>query len=77
MLIQICTAAQFRIKQEQTYMYPSENVTVMTIIGSARKMIEIRTDRNFDLHEYRLGPHGDEITLKINGNKRIDLHAPT
>ena len=66
MLIQICTAARFRIKQEQTYMYPSENVTVTTIIGAARKMIEIRTDCNSDPHEYCLGPHEDEITLKIN-----------
>ena len=48
-------------------MYPSENVTVTTIIGAARKMIEIRMDRNSDLHEYRLGPHEGEITLKING----------
>ena len=67
MLIQICTATQFRIKQEQTYMYLSENVTVTTIIGAARRMIEIRTDRNLDPHEYCLGPHEGEITLKING----------
>ena len=65
MLIQICTAARFRIKQEQTYMYPSENVTVTTIIGASRNQIEIRTNRNSDPHEYRLGPHEDEITLKI------------
>ena len=67
MLIQIRTATQFRIKQEQTYMYLSENVTVTTIIGAARRMIEIHTDRNLDPHEYRLGPHEGEITLKING----------
>ena len=66
MLIQIRTAARFRIKQEQRYMYSSENVTVTTIIGAARKMIEIRTDRNSDPHEYRLGPHEGEIPLKIN-----------
>ena len=66
MLIQIHTAARFRIKQEQTYMYPSENVMVTMIIGAARKMIEIRTDRNLDPHKYRLGPHEGEITLKIN-----------
>ena len=48
-------------------MYPSENVMVTTIFGAARKMIEIRTDHNSDPHEYRLGPHEDEITLKING----------
>ena len=48
-------------------MYPSENVTVTTIFGAAWKMIEIHTDRNSDPHEYRLGPHEDEITLKING----------
>ena len=61
MLIQIRTAARFRIKQEQTYMYPSKDVAVMTIIGAARKMIEIRTDHNSDPHEYRLGPHKGEI----------------
>ena len=48
-------------------MYTSENVTVMTIFGAAWKMIKIRTNRNSDLHEYRLGPYEDEITLKING----------
>ena len=67
MLIQIHTAAQFRIKQEQTYMYLSENVTVTTIIRATRRMIEIRTDRNLDPHEYRLGLHEGEITLIING----------
>ena len=45
-------------------MYPSENVTITTIFGATWKMIEIRTDRNLDLHEYCLGPHEDEITLK-------------
>ena len=48
-------------------MYPNENVTVMPIFGAAQKMIEICMDHNSDLHEYRLGPHEDEITLKING----------
>ena len=48
-------------------MYPSKNVTVMTIFETAWKMIEIRTDRNLDPHEYRLGPHEDEITLKNKG----------
>ena len=48
-------------------MYPSENVTVMTISGATWKMIEIRTDRNSDPYEYRLGLHEDQITLKING----------
>ena len=64
MLIQIRTAAQFRIKQEQTYMYLSENVTVTMIIGATRRMIEIRTDGNLDPHKYHLGPHEGEITLK-------------
>ena len=68
MLIQICTAARFRIKQKQTYMYPSEDVAVTTIIGAAQNLIEIRMDRNSDPHEYRLGPHEDEITLKIKVN---------
>ena len=67
MLIQIRTATRLCTKQEKTYMYPSENVTVMTIIEAAWKMIEIRMDHNSDLHEYRLGPHEDEITLKNKG----------
>ena len=67
MLIQICTAARFRIKQEQTYMYPSEDVAVTTIIGAARNLIEIRTDCNSYPLKYRLGLHEDEITLKIKG----------
>ena len=66
MLIQICMATQFRIKQEQTYMYSSRNVMITTIIGAARNLVEIRTDRNSDPHEYRLGLHEGEITLKIN-----------
>ena len=67
MLIQIPTAAWLCTKQEKTYMYPSENVRVTTIIRAARKMIEIRTDRNSDPHEYRLGLHEDKITLKNKG----------
>ena len=47
-------------------MYTTENVTVTMIYGATQKMIEIRMDCNSDLHEYRLGPHEDEITLKIN-----------
>ena len=66
MLIQIHTAARLWIKQEQTYMYTSEKVTVMTIFGAARKMIKICTNHNSDLHEYHLGPHENEITLKMN-----------
>ena len=66
MLIQIHTAAGLCIKQEQTYMYTSKNVTVMTIFGAAPKMIKIRTNHNSDPHEYRLGPHENEITLKMN-----------
>ena len=49
-------------------MYLSENVMVTMIIGAAQRMIEIRTDHNLDLHEYRLGPHEGEITLIINEN---------
>ena len=47
-------------------MYTSENVMVMMIFGAARKMIKIRTNHNSDPHEYRLGPHENEITLKMN-----------
>ena len=50
---------------------------VTTIYGAARKMIEIRMDCNSDPHEYCLGLHKDEITLKINRKRGIYLHAPT
>ena len=50
-------------------MYKVENMTVTTILGAARKMIKIRTNHNSDPHEYRLGPHEKEITLKIDRKK--------
>ena len=52
---------------KKTYMYTTENVTVMMIIGATRKLIKIRTDHNSDPHEYHLGLHEDKITLKNKG----------
>ena len=58
-------------------MYKVENTTVTTILGAARKGIKIRMNHNSDPHEYRLGPHKREITLKTIENRKIYLHAPT
>ena len=69
MPIRIHTATRTKLKLEadiHTYMYKVENTTVTTILRATRKMFKICTNHNSDPHEYRLGQHKKEITLKIN-----------